>query len=184
MRKHTQLGVRYVTFHLTSPDKKIVLNKVRLSWDKAGPDVHLMVDAWRMCDGRDEAEMARRWEPYRLYLIEEPVRRDADQDYLRMVGEATDALLAGVDWSRAFLRIFSANLLACFTWLSEGGDSYGKECAAPRRRRIRVAISFATTVLDVKGGAKLDHFGGAKLDQLGVESRFCFEFLWDGWNVA
>jgi hypothetical protein len=26
--------------------------------------------------------------------------------------------------------------------------------------------------------------GGAKLDQLGVESRFCFEFLWDGWNVA
>ena len=36
----------------------------------------------------------------------------------------------------------------------------------------------------VKGGAKLDHFGGAKLDQLGVESRFCFEFLWDGWNVA
>ena len=39
--------------------------------------------------------MARRWKPYRLYLIEEPVRRDAEHDYLRMVGEATDALLAG-----------------------------------------------------------------------------------------
>jgi hypothetical protein len=36
----------------------------------------------------------------------------------------------------------------------------------------------------VKGGAKLDHFGGAKLDQLEMEPRFCFEFLWDGWNVA
>ena len=95
VRKHAQLGFRYVKFHLTSPDKKIALDKVRLSRKKVGPDVHLMVDAWRMWDGRGAAEMARRWKPYRLYLIEEPVRRDAEHDYLRMVGEATDALLAG-----------------------------------------------------------------------------------------
>ena len=36
----------------------------------------------------------------------------------------------------------------------------------------------------VKGGAKLDHFGGVKLDQLEMDPRVCFEFLWDGWNVA
>jgi hypothetical protein len=43
---------------------------------------------------------------------------------------------------------------------------------------------FRYTASLVKGGAKLDHFGGAKLDQLEMEPRFCFEFLWDGWNVA
>ena len=95
VRKHADLGFRYVKFHLSSPDKQIASDKVRLSREKLGPDVHLMVDVWRMWDGQGAAEMARRWAPYRLYLIEEPVRRDAEHDYLRMVGEATDALLAG-----------------------------------------------------------------------------------------
>ena len=95
VRKHAGLGFRHVKFHLTSPDMQVALDKVRLSREKVGPGVELMVDAWRMWDGRDAAEMARRWNPFELYLIEEPVRRDAEHDYLRMVGEATDALLAG-----------------------------------------------------------------------------------------
>jgi L-alanine-DL-glutamate epimerase-like enolase superfamily enzyme len=95
VRRHADLGFRYVKFHLTSPDRQVALDKVRLSREKAGPDVQLMVDAWRMWDGAGAAAMARRWAPFRLYLIEEPVRRDAEHDYLRMAGEATDALLAG-----------------------------------------------------------------------------------------
>jgi len=68
--------------------------------------------------------------------------------------------------------------LACR--LAESGLS--SDDAAPLMEQY--VKSVPETNQNVKGGAKLDHFGGAKLDQLEMEPRFCFEFLWDGWNVA
>src|SRR5205823_960635 len=55
----------------------------------------LMIDIRRMWHGRLAAEMARRFAPYHLYWIEEPVRGDDEPGHMRMVREATTALIAG-----------------------------------------------------------------------------------------
>ena len=89
------LGYEAIKIHLTSPHADVALDKVRLSREALGPDRKLMLDVWSMWNGEVAAEMARQFEPYDLYWIEEPVRRDDELSYLRMVREATDALLAG-----------------------------------------------------------------------------------------
>ena len=95
VKKHADLGYSAVKFHTTSPDPTDALEKVRLSRERIGPDVRLMIDALRMWDGPQAASLAKQFAPYNLYLIEEPVGKDDLLAYLRMVGEKTDALLAG-----------------------------------------------------------------------------------------
>ena len=95
VKKHADLGYDAVKIHLTSPDADVALEKVRLSREALGPDRKLLLDVWSMWDGEMAAEMARRFAPYNLYWIEEPVRRDDELSYLRMVRDSTDALLAG-----------------------------------------------------------------------------------------
>jgi L-rhamnonate dehydratase len=46
-------------------------------------------------DGPTTVEMARRFNPYELYWLEEPVRRDDEIGLYRMVREASNALMAG-----------------------------------------------------------------------------------------
>ena len=93
--QHAGLGFGAVKFHLTDPDPELALEKVRLSREVLGPDRKLMIDIHRMWHGRLAADMARRFAPYGLYWIEEPVRLDDETGYMRMVREATDALVAG-----------------------------------------------------------------------------------------
>ncbi len=93
--KHIDLGFGAVKFHLTDPDPDVALEKVRLSREIMGTDKRLMIDIHKMWDGHLAAEMARKFAPYDLFWIEEPVRMDDEAGGLRMVREATDALVAG-----------------------------------------------------------------------------------------
>lgn len=93
--KHARLGFGAVKFHLTNPDLEIALEKVHLSRTELGPQRKLMIDIHRMWHGRIAAEMAKRFAPYDLYWLEEPVRLDDETGFLRMVREATESLLAG-----------------------------------------------------------------------------------------
>ena len=95
VKKHADLGYRSVKFHLSNADEALALEKVRLSREALGEDRELMIDVHRMWDGVKAAEMARRFDPYDLYWIEEPVRGDDEAAHLRMVREATRALVAG-----------------------------------------------------------------------------------------
>ena len=95
VRQHVDLGFEAVKFHLTDPDPEAALKKVRLSRAAMGEDRKLMIDIHRMWDGRLASEMARKFAPYSLFWIEEPVRLDDEVGYLRMVREATDAPVAG-----------------------------------------------------------------------------------------
>lgn len=95
VRNHADMGFEAVKFHLTDPDPEVALEKVRLSRAALGEDRKLMIDIHRMWDGHLAAKMARKFAPYNLFWIEEPVRLDDEVGYLRMVREATDALVAG-----------------------------------------------------------------------------------------
>lgn len=95
VRKHAGLGFGAIKFHLSDADRDLALEKVRLSREGLGPERKLMIDVHRMWDGRTAAEMARKFAPYGLYWIEEPVRGDDEPAHMRMVREATDALVAG-----------------------------------------------------------------------------------------
>jgi D-arabinonate dehydratase len=95
VRKHANLGYEAVKFHLTTADPDAALAKVRLARQRVGPEVRLMIDVWGMWDGPQAAEMARKFAPYNLYWIEEPVRKDDETAYLQMVRDATEALVAG-----------------------------------------------------------------------------------------
>ena len=94
-KKHADLGYRAVKFHLSNADEDLALEKVRYSRAVLGEDRDLMIDVHRMWDGRKAASMARRFSPYNLYWIEEPVRGDDEAAHMKMVREATDALIAG-----------------------------------------------------------------------------------------
>ena len=95
VKKHIDLGYTAVKFHAYNAEPHDVLEKVRLSREAIGPEKKLMIDLHRVWDGKLAAEMARQFEPYNLYWIEEPVRLDDETGYLRMVREATDVLVAG-----------------------------------------------------------------------------------------
>ena len=95
VRQHADLGYRAVKFHLTHPDPDIALEKVRQSREALGPDKKLMIDIHRMWTGHLASEMARKFAPYDLYWIEEPVRLDDEVGHMRMVREASSALIAG-----------------------------------------------------------------------------------------
>ena len=74
VKKHADEGYSHVKFHLSGYDNDAALEKVRLAREAVGPDVRVMLDAHRMWHGTVAAEMARKFEPYKLYWIEEPVR--------------------------------------------------------------------------------------------------------------
>ncbi len=93
--KHAGLGFDAVKFHLVKPNPELALEKVKRSRDVLGPDRKLMIDIHRMWHGRLAAQMAKRFEPYNLYWIEEPVRQDDEVGHLRLVREASSALIAG-----------------------------------------------------------------------------------------
>ena len=95
VKKHADLGYNIVKFHTTHRDFEAAVQKVKLSRERIGPDVRLMIDMFGMWDGPRAASLARQFAPYNLYLIEEPVGGDDLLAYYRMVGESTDALLAG-----------------------------------------------------------------------------------------
>ena len=95
VKKHAGLGYKAVKFHLYAHDDEAAVVKVKLSREALGPDLKLMVDAHRTWHGSRAVEMVRRFEPYNLFWIEEPVRQDDEPAYLRMVREATSALVAG-----------------------------------------------------------------------------------------
>ena len=95
VRQHADLGFQAVKFHLTDPDPDVALEKVRLSREALGTEKKLMIDIHRMWDGHLAAEMARKFAPYNLFWIEEPVRLDDETGYLSMVRENTTARVAG-----------------------------------------------------------------------------------------
>lgn len=95
VKKHADLGYSIVKFHTTRRDPEAAVQKVKLSRERIGPDVRLMIDMFGMWDGPQAASLAKRFAPYNLYLIEEPVGGDDLLAYYRMVGASTDALLAG-----------------------------------------------------------------------------------------
>ncbi len=95
VRKHADLGFKAVKFHLSDDDRELAFDKVRLSREALGDGPRLMIDIHRMWEGKTAAAMARRFEPYDLFWIEEPVRGDDEAAHMRMVREATDALVAG-----------------------------------------------------------------------------------------
>ena len=95
VKKHADQGYSHVKFHLSGYDNDAALEKVRLAREAVGPDVRIMLDAHRMWHGTVAAEMARKFEPYNLYWIEEPVRGDDEPRFYSMVREATSAMVAG-----------------------------------------------------------------------------------------
>ena len=94
VKAHSELGYRAVKFHITTSECDLAVEKVRLSREALGPEGKLMIDAFSMWDGTTAVRMARAFEPYALYWIEEPVWKDDELGNLRMVREATDVLLA------------------------------------------------------------------------------------------
>lgn len=96
VKKHADLGYDAMKIHMyeaKSPDE--IVERVRCTRKLIGMERKLMVDLHRGWDGKTAVEIARRLEPYNLYWIEEPVRGDDEMVYLRMVQEATSAIVAG-----------------------------------------------------------------------------------------
>jgi L-alanine-DL-glutamate epimerase-like enolase superfamily enzyme len=97
VKEHADLGFDAIKLHFNSCTPQEVLDKVHLSREALGPDKKLMIDVSRAWDGKTAVETVRRLEPYKLYWIEEPVRQDDEPFYMRMVQEATSAIVAGAE---------------------------------------------------------------------------------------
>ena len=97
VKEHADLGFDAIKLHFNRGEPQEVLDKVRCSREVLGPDKKLMIDVSRAWDGKVAVETVRRLEPYKLYWIEEPVRHDDEPFYMRMVAEATSAIVAGAE---------------------------------------------------------------------------------------
>ena len=97
VKEHADLGFDAIKLHFNRGEPQEVLDKVRCSREVLGPDKKLMIDVFRAWDGKVAIETVRRLEPYQLYWIEEPVRHDDELFYMRMVAEATSAIVAGAE---------------------------------------------------------------------------------------
>ena len=96
VEKHAGQGYEAFKIHMyRAATPQEVVERVRLSRERLGPDKKLMIDLHAAWEGRLAVEVARQLEPYDLYWIEEPVRRDDEPHYLRMVQGATRALVVG-----------------------------------------------------------------------------------------
>lgn len=96
VKKHADLGFEAIKVHMyraTRPED--VVERVHRCRELIGPDVRLMVDLHQAWDGKTAVDMAQRLEPYDLYWIEEPVRHDDEPANMRMVQQATSAMVAG-----------------------------------------------------------------------------------------
>ena len=97
VKEHADLGYDAIKLHFNSCTPQEVIDKVRLSREVLGPDKKLMIDVSRAWSGKVAVETVRQLEPYKLYWIEEPVRHDDEPFYMRMVQEATSAIVAGAE---------------------------------------------------------------------------------------
>ena len=97
VKEHAGLGYDAIKLHFNSCTPQEVIDKVRLSREVLGPDKKLMIDVLRAWSGAVAVETVRELEPYKLYWIEEPVRHDDEPFYMRMVQEATSAIVAGAE---------------------------------------------------------------------------------------
>ncbi len=97
VKEHADLGFDAIKLHFNSCTPQEVLDKVRLSREVLGPDKKLMIDVSRAWSGKVAVAAVRELEPYNLYWIEEPVRLDDEPLYMRMVQEATSAIVAGAE---------------------------------------------------------------------------------------
>ncbi len=96
VKKHVDLRFDAIKVHMyqaTRPED--VVERVRRCRELIGLDVKLMVDLHQAWDGETAVDLARRLEPYDLYWIEEPVRHDDEPGNMRMVQQATSAMVAG-----------------------------------------------------------------------------------------
>ncbi len=96
VKKHADLGYDAMKIHMyeaRSPEE--IVERVRCARELIGMEKKLMVDLHRAWEGKTAVEIARQLEPYNLYWIEEPVRSDDEATYLRMVQDATSAIVAG-----------------------------------------------------------------------------------------
>lgn len=96
VKKHADLGYDAMKIHMyeaRSPEE--IVERVRCARELIGMEKKLMVDLHRAWEGQTAVEIARQLEPYNLYWIEEPVRSDDEATYLRMVQDATSAIVAG-----------------------------------------------------------------------------------------
>ena len=96
VKKHADLGYDAMKIHMyEAKSPEAIVARVRCARELIGMEKKLMVDLHRGWDGKTAVEIAQQLEPYNLYWIEEPVRGDDEAVYLRMVQEATSAIVAG-----------------------------------------------------------------------------------------
>ena len=96
VKKHADLGYDAMKIHMyEARNPGEIVERVRRTRELIGMEKKLMVDLHRAWNGETAVEIARQLEPYNLYWIEEPVRGDDEAVYLRMVQEATSAIVAG-----------------------------------------------------------------------------------------
>ena len=105
VKEHAGLGFDAIKLHFNRGEPQEVLDKVHGSREVLGPDKKLMIDVSRAWSGKVAVETVQRLEPYNLYWIEEPVRHDDEPFYMRMVQEATSAMVAGAEGEGTFYGV-------------------------------------------------------------------------------
>lgn len=96
VKHYEEMGYNAIKIHMyRAANPQEVVERVQCSRELIDADSKLMIDVHQVWDGNVAVETAHRLEPYNLYWIEEPVRQDDLPHYMRMVQEATSALVAG-----------------------------------------------------------------------------------------
>ena len=94
MASYVQQGFKDVKFHLLGETLEQTLLEVEKTREAIGREVRLMVDIHRQWDVETAIEMAKQFEPYDVYWLEEPIKGDDEARNLAILSQSTQILIA------------------------------------------------------------------------------------------
>lgn len=140
VRSFVEQGFRMVKIKIGHQDPEIDLERVRLVREAIGPSVHLSLDVNNAWSVGTAIDLARRFEPFDIYWLEEPILADEIANYARLADRTSIPIAAGENhytkWEfkelieKGAVRIVQADVVRCgglteFVKIAAMADAYG-----------------------------------------------------------
>ncbi len=139
-RSFVEQGFKMVKIKIGHQDPEVDLERVRLVREAIGPKVHLSLDVNNAWSVGSAIDLARKFEPFDIYWLEEPILADEIANFARLADRTSIPIAAGENhytkWEfkelieKGAVRIVQADVVRCgglteFIKIAAMADAYG-----------------------------------------------------------
>ncbi len=139
-RSFVEQGFKMVKIKIGHRDPEVDLERVRLVREAIGPAIHLSLDVNNAWSVGSAIDLARKFEPFGIYWLEEPILADEISNFARLADRTSIPIAAGENhytkWEfkelieKGAVRIVQADVVRCgglteFLKIAAMADAYG-----------------------------------------------------------